>query len=105
MIILLRPDASATDEQRVVALVQELGFEATAIHSHGRVAVAVIGNDGRLDQARFTALPGVDEVVSLSRPYRMVAREWRPDPTIVRLPGGLTVGGPDVLVIAGPCSV
>ncbi|HSC29768.1 MAG TPA: 3-deoxy-7-phosphoheptulonate synthase, partial [Vicinamibacterales bacterium] len=45
------------------------------------------------------------EIIHLSRPYRMVAREWRTEPTIVRLPGGLSIGGPEVLVIAGPCSV
>jgi 3-deoxy-7-phosphoheptulonate synthase len=47
----------------------------------------------------------VDEVIQITRPWRMVSREWRPEPTVVALPGGRSIGGPEVLVIAGPCSV
>lgn len=105
MLILFRPDASATDEQRVIALVQELGLEVQPIAGLRRRAVAILGNDGRVDGARFSALPGVEEIVPLSKPYRMVAREWKADPTIVRLPGGHSIGGNDLFIIAGPCSV
>jgi 3-deoxy-7-phosphoheptulonate synthase len=105
MLILLRFDASHEDEQRVTDLVRELGFEPIVIPGLQRRAVAVGGNDGRIDAARFAALPGVEDIVPLSKPYRMVARSWRPEPTVVRLAGGATVGGPDLLIIAGPCSV
>jgi 3-deoxy-7-phosphoheptulonate synthase len=105
LLILLRSDASQTDQQRVVALIHELGCESIAIPGLQRDAIAVVGNDGRIDPARFGALPGVEEIVPLSKPYRMVARSWRPEPTVVRLPGGLSVGGDQLLVIAGPCSV
>ena len=105
MLILLRPEASATDEQRVVALVHEIGLTATVIPGLRRRAIAVAGNDGRADSARFAALPGVEEIVPLTKPYRMVAREWRSDPTVVRLPNGQSVGGDSILVVAGPCSV
>ena len=105
MLIVLRSDASATDLARVVALIEELGFSPAPIPGLRRKAVAVTGNDGRIDGARFAALPGVEEIVHLTKPYRMVARDWRPDPTVVRLPGGLAIGGPDLFVIAGPCSV
>jgi 3-deoxy-7-phosphoheptulonate synthase len=105
LLILLRPDASTADRARVVALIESLGCTAQVLEGQARPAIAIAGSDGRLDAARFTALPGVEEVIHLSRPYRMVAREWRPEPTVVRLPGGLSVGGPEVLVVAGPCSV
>ena len=105
MLIILKSDASAADRGRVVSLIESLGYQAQPIEGSQRPAVAIIGNDGRVDGARFSALPGVEEVVHLSRPYRMVAREWRPEPSVVQLPGGLSVGGDDVLVIAGPCSV
>ena len=105
MLIVFRSDASATDLERAVALIEALGFGAAPIPGLRRKAVAVTGNDGRIDGARFAALPGVEEIVHLSKPYRMVARDWRPDPTVVRLPGGLSIGGPDLFVIAGPCSV
>ena len=105
MLIVLRSDASAADRARVVALIESLGFQARGIEGVQRGAIVVVGNDGRVDPARFSALPGVDEVVHISRPYRMVAREWRPESTIVRLPGGRSIGGTEILVVAGPCSV
>jgi 3-deoxy-7-phosphoheptulonate synthase len=105
MLIVLRSDASADDRARVTALIESLGFQAQPIEGRQRTAIAVVGNDGRADGARFSALPGVDEVIHLSRPYRMVAREWRPEPTIIRLPGGRSIGATELLVVAGPCSV
>jgi 3-deoxy-7-phosphoheptulonate synthase len=105
LLIILRSDASAADQARVVALISSLGFESQSIATARRIAVAVVGNDGRLDAARFSALPGVEEVIPLSRPYRMVAREWRPEPTLVPLRDGQSVGGKQLLLVAGPCSV
>ncbi len=105
MLIILRSDASTADRGRVVSLIESLGYQAQPIEGSQRAAVAIVGNDGRVDGARFSALPGVEEVVHISRPYRMVAREWRPEPTVVQLPGGVSVGGDEVLVVAGPCSV
>ena len=105
LLILLRPDASQSDEQRVVSLIAELGFESARIPGLHRAAIAVVGNDGRIDGARFAALPGVEDIIPLSKPYRMVARSWRPEPSVVRLPSGLTIGGDAIVVVAGPCSV
>jgi 3-deoxy-7-phosphoheptulonate synthase len=105
MLIVLRSDASADDRARVTALIESLGFQAQPIEGRQRMAIAVVGNDGRVDGARFAALPGVEDVIHLSRPYRMVAREWRPEPTVIRLPGGRSIGAAEVLVVAGPCSV
>jgi len=105
MLILLRSDSSQADLDRVIQRVSDLGYRPLPIPGHQRSAVAVLGNDGRVDPSRLLALPGVEDVIHLSKPYRMVAREWRPEPTVVRLPGGLSVGGEELLVIAGPCSV
>jgi 3-deoxy-7-phosphoheptulonate synthase len=105
MLIVLRADASADDRARVTALIESLGFQAQPIEGRQRSAIAVVGNDGRLDGARLSALPGVEEVIHLSRPYRMVAREWRPEPTVIRLAGGRSIGATELLIVAGPCSV
>ncbi len=59
----------------------------------------------RVDGSRIEALPGVQEVIHVSKPYKQVSREWRPEPTVVRLAGGVTIGGNEVVVMAGPCSV
>ena len=63
------------------------------------------GNDGRVDGSRLAALPGVQEIIHVTKPYKQVSREWKPESTVVRLPGGLAVGGDEVVVMAGPCSV
>jgi 3-deoxy-7-phosphoheptulonate synthase len=67
--------------------------------------VGLVGNDGRVDGSRLAALPGVQEIIHVTKPYKQVSREWKSESTVVRLPGGLTVGGDDVVVMAGPCSV
>ena len=70
-----------------------------------RTTVGVVGNEGRVDGTRFSALEGVQEVLHVTPPYKLVSREWKADSTVVRLPGGLSIGGDEVPVIAGPCSV
>ncbi|PYP43091.1 MAG: 3-deoxy-7-phosphoheptulonate synthase [Gemmatimonadetes bacterium] len=105
MLIVLRSDASQPDRDRVVDLIESLGYKSQLIDGHERAFVAIVDHDGRVDIARIAALPGVEEVIRVTRPYRMVAREWRAEPTVVRLPGGLTVGGREVLIVAGPCAV
>jgi 3-deoxy-7-phosphoheptulonate synthase len=105
MLILLRADSSPAERDRVVGQVESAGLACQTIVSGHRAAVVVLEAEGRLDPARLHALPAVEDIIHLSKPYRMVAREWRPEPTVVRLPGGLTIGGAELLVIAGPCSV
>ena len=105
MLILLRSDASAADRARLTSLLESLGLPFQVIESASRSAIALLGGDGRVDPARFAALSGVDEIIPLTRPYRMVAREWRPEPTVVPLPGGVSVGGKEIVVFAGPCAV
>jgi 3-deoxy-7-phosphoheptulonate synthase len=70
-----------------------------------RTTVGLVGNDGRVDGSRLAALPGVQEIIHVTKPYKQVSREWKAETTVVRLPGGLTVGGEEVVVMAGPCSV
>jgi 3-deoxy-7-phosphoheptulonate synthase len=65
----------------------------------------LIGNDGKVDSGRLEALPGVLQVIHVTQPYKQVSREWRPEPTVVQLPNGTRIGGPDVVLMAGPCSV
>jgi 3-deoxy-7-phosphoheptulonate synthase len=70
-----------------------------------RTTVGLVGNDGRVDGSRLAALPGVQEIIHVTKPYKQVSREWKAESTVVRLPGGLSVGGDEVVVMAGPCSV
>jgi 3-deoxy-7-phosphoheptulonate synthase len=105
MLIVMHTDASEAQIQRVCETIQDMGYTARPMPGKQRTTVGLVGNDGRVDGSRLEALPGVQEVIHVSKPYKQVSREWKPEPTLVRLPGGLTIGGEDVVVMAGPCSV
>ena len=105
MLIVMRHGATADEVQKVISVVEEMGYQATPMPGAQRTAVGLVGNDGRVDASRLEGLPGVQEVIHVSKPYKQVSREWRPESTVVRLAGGVTVGGPEVVAIAGPCSL
>jgi len=105
VLIVMRHGATDAEIQRVVAVIEELGYKASRMPGAQRTAVGLVGNDGRVDASRLEALPGVQEIIHVSKPYKQVSREWKSENTVVRLPGGVAVGGTDVVAIAGPCSV
>jgi 3-deoxy-7-phosphoheptulonate synthase len=105
MLIVMEHGATADQVERVVRTIEEIGYSARPIPGKQRTAVGLVGNDGRVDASRLAALPGVREIIHVTQPYKQVSREWKPDPTIVELSGELRVGGTDVVVMAGPCSV
>jgi 3-deoxy-7-phosphoheptulonate synthase len=105
MLVVMQHGATQDDVRRVVETIGELGYQARPMPGSQRTAVGLVGNDGRVDATRLAALPGVKEIIHVTQPYKQVSREWRPEPTIVELPGGVRIGGNDVVVIAGPCSV
>lgn len=105
MLIVMRHGAPEEDVRRVVATIEEMGYQARPMPGKQRTTVGLVGNDGRVDGSRLEALSGVQEIIHVTKPYKQVSREWKPDSTVIRLPGGLSVGGDDVIVMAGPCSV
>ncbi len=105
MLIVMRHGAPEEDIRRVVSTVEEMGYQARPMPGRQRTTVGLVGNDGRVDSSRLAALPNVQEVIHVTKPYKQVSREWKPESTIVRLPNGLTIGGDEVVVMAGPCSV
>jgi 3-deoxy-7-phosphoheptulonate synthase len=105
MLIVMHADASEAQIQRVCDAIVELGYTARPMPGKQRTTVGLVGNDGRVDGSRLEALPGVQEVIHVSKPYKQVSREWKPESTVVRLGGGVAIGGNSVVVMAGPCSV
>jgi 3-deoxy-7-phosphoheptulonate synthase len=105
VLIVMRHGASEDEVRRVVAVIEEMGYRASPMPGAQRVAVGLVGNDGRVDASRLEGLPGVQEVIHVSKPYKQVSREWKSETTVVRLPGGIAVGGQEVVAMAGPCSV
>jgi 3-deoxy-7-phosphoheptulonate synthase len=105
VLIVMRHGATAEELDRVVAVIKEMGYQARPMPGAQRTSVGLVGNDGRVDASRLEGLPGVQEVIHVSKPYKQVSREWQAENTVVRLGPGVTVGGTDVIAIAGPCSV
>jgi 3-deoxy-7-phosphoheptulonate synthase len=105
MLIVMKQDATSEDIAAVVSRIAELGYEARPMPGRQRTTVGLVGNDGRVDSSLVEGLSGVAEVIHVSKPYKQVSREWKPEPTRVPLPDGSTVGGREVVVMAGPCSV
>jgi 3-deoxy-7-phosphoheptulonate synthase len=105
MLIVMRHGAPEEDIRRVAETIEEMGYQARPMPGKQRTTIGLVGNDGRVDGSRLAALPGVQEIIHVTKPYKQVSREWKPETTIVHLPGGLTVGGDEVVVMAGPCSV
>jgi 3-deoxy-7-phosphoheptulonate synthase len=105
MLIVMRHGASEDEIRAVVAVIEEMGYQARPMPGKQRVSIGLVGNDGRVDGSRIAALSGVQEILHVTKPYKQVSREWKPESTVVRLTGGLAVGGDDVVVMAGPCSV
>ena len=105
MLIVMKPDATPADVARVVRVIGTMGYEARPMPGRQRTTVGLVGNDGRVDSSQVAGLPGVAEIIHVSKPYKQVSREWQSEPTRVALPDGSAVGGREIVVMAGPCSV
>jgi 3-deoxy-7-phosphoheptulonate synthase len=105
MLVVMKHNAQPDEIDRAVEVIRGMGYEARPIPGGQRTAIGLLGNDGRVDSARLEGLAGVLEVIPVTHPYKQVSREWKEEDTLVRLSNGTVVGGPDVVVMAGPCAV
>lgn len=96
---------SATDAQisAVVERLAQMGFRAERLPGSERTAIGIMGNTGYVDADALAHLPGVKELIHVTKPYKLVSREFHPDNTVVRV-GDVRVGE-EFVVIAGPCAV
>src|SRR5210317_114322 len=98
---------SATDEQvqTVTDAVAAMGLTAEPIPGSLRTAIGVLGNQGYVDDTTIRELPGVREVIHVSKPYKLVSRDFHPEPSVVEAGGVKFGGGQPPVLIAGPCTV
>jgi len=104
MLIVMRTDAPEDEIAEVCRAIRELGLAPHPIPGKSRTAIGITGNVAPIEPARLAGLPGVVEVIRVTRPFKLSNREMKPDDTIVSA-GGVKIGGPEIVVIAGPCSV
>src|SRR5271155_4528318 len=106
--MIVNMSANATEEQiqHVIERIKECGFLPHLIQGAERTVIGVVGkNRGRRSELEgLRVAPGVDELIVISQPFTLVSRELQPNPTVVDVKG-VKIGGPELVVIAGPCSV
>jgi 3-deoxy-7-phosphoheptulonate synthase len=105
MLVVMSHNAQPEDIERVIATIKAMGYEARPIPGAQRTAIGLVGNDGRVDSTRLEGLPQVSQVIHVTQPYKQVSREWKADDTVVELANGTRIGGSDIVLMAGPCSV
>ncbi|MHB1051078.1 MAG: 3-deoxy-7-phosphoheptulonate synthase [Bacteroidota bacterium] len=104
MLVLMKIDATRQEIENVKKKVSEFGFTPHEIPGAQRVAVGITGNKAKVSPDQFLVLPGVVDVVAVSKPFKLVGRDFKPENTVVDV-GGVTFGGNEIQIIAGPCSV
>ena len=105
MLIVMHRSATQKQIGAVTAAVERMGLTASSIPGSERTAIGVLGNKGYVDDAAIRDLPGVKDVIHVSKPYKMVSRDFHPRPTVIKI-GGVEIGeGKSPVVIAGPCAV
>jgi len=104
MLIVMRRDASPDQIEAVINKIESKGLQARPIPGGDRVSIAVLFNKGAVEVSMFQELPGVKETIPVTRPFKLVSRETKPDNTLIQV-GNVVVGSDKMTIIAGPCAV
>lgn len=104
MLIVMKAEATEREIEAVTRVIDDLGFRAHALPGAQRTAIGITGNDGAVSGSHFENLPGVAEVIRVTKPYKLITLDMRPEKSVVDF-GGATIGGSELAVIAGPCAV
>ena len=104
MFVVLRPGCGPEERNRIVRAIETAGLSVQVSEGHHRIVIGVVGDEDRLRDVPLERYPGVEKVVPLKRPYRLVARETHGTDSVVQV-GAARIGGEELTVIAGPCAV
>jgi 3-deoxy-7-phosphoheptulonate synthase len=104
MLIIMTTDASTDQIGAVVARVEAEGLHAHLSQGTERTVIGVVGDIRQVNREQFQRFPGVDQVIRISRPYKLSSREFIPDDSVFPI-DGVTIGGNELVIMAGPCSV
>lgn len=104
MILTLKSKATKSQVDTITKKIKELGFSPHITHGKDLTIIGVIGENAILTRDIFEAMEGVETVAPISKPYKLVSREFKKENSIVQV-GNVSIGGDHVIVMAGPCSV
>ncbi|NTV42876.1 MAG: 3-deoxy-7-phosphoheptulonate synthase, partial [Syntrophobacteraceae bacterium] len=104
MIIVLKPIHQEEDVHRIVRRLEDLGLRAHISKGEHRTIIGAIGDERILREVPLESLPGVESVLPILKPFKLVSREFKSEDTIIKV-NGQEIGGNKIQVIAGPCAV
>lgn len=104
MIVVMERGASLEKYEAVLARIQELGYKAHPIVGVERTVIGCVGHEDKSPLQVLETMPGVEAAIPILRPYKLVSREWKKQNSVLNI-AGIPVGGPELVVMAGPCSV
>lgn len=104
MLIVMKAGAAAREVDTVLNVIEEIGLRAHPMPGATRTAIGITGNQGVIESRRFEDLPGVAEVIRVTKPYKLITLDLRPEKTVVQV-GNATIGGSELAIIAGPCAI
>jgi 3-deoxy-7-phosphoheptulonate synthase len=104
MMIIMATEASTEEVASVIARIEAEGLKAHLSQGAERTVIGVVGDIRWVNREQFQMMPGVNSIVPISRPYKLSSREFIPNDTVFPI-DGVTIGGPDLVIIAGPCSI
>ena len=106
MLVVMQSHATEEQVRDVCRKIEALGLRAHPIPGAQRTAIGITGNEGTVEPGSLEEMAGVGEVIRVSKPYKLVSRDLKPDNTVVHFPNShVTIGGTDIVVMAGPCSI
>ena len=106
MLVVMQAHATEEQVRAVCEKIESLGYRAHALPGAQRTAIGITGNRGEVEPGTLEEMPGVQELIRVSKPYKLVSRDVKDDNTVIRFPGtNATLGGPGLAIIAGPCAI
>lgn len=104
MIVIMKGDATPSQLTNVVARIEQMGCQAHLSRGEERTLIGIIGNGRPFDHEQIEQMDGVEKTMPVLRPFKRASRDFHPQDTLVSV-GDVTVGGPQIVLIAGPCAV
>src|SRR5437762_8373484 len=106
MLVVMQAHATADQIHAVCTKIESLGYRPHSIPGAERTAIGITGNRGEIEPGTLEEMPDVQEVIRVTKPYKLVSRDMKEDNTVISFPGtDATFGGPALAIIAGPCAI
>src|SRR2546429_1719104 len=106
MLVVMRAQATEEQVRAVCKKIEDLGYRAHAMPGSERTAIGITGNQGEIEPGTLEEMAGVQEVIRVSKPYKLVSRDIKEDNTVITFPGSeASIGGRTLAIVAGPCAI